>query len=69
MKLPRLTAKEIVKLIEKKGFVLVRQSGSHKIYRNDKGIRITIPFHSGEILHPRIIKSVLRDAEISEEDL
>ena len=31
MKLPRLTAKEAIKLIEKKGFVLVRQSGGHRI--------------------------------------
>lgn len=69
MKMPRLTAKEIIKLIEKKGFVLVRQSGGHRIYRNGKGVRITVPFHSGEILHPKIIKSIIRDAELTEEDL
>ena len=69
MKLPRLTAKEIIKIIEKKGFILVRQSGSHRIYRNGKGVRITVPFHSNKILHPRIIKSIIRDAEITHEDL
>jgi len=69
MKLPRLTAKEAIKLIEKNGFVLVRQSGGHRIYRNEKGIRITVPFHSGKILHPKIIKSIIRDAELTEEDL
>lgn len=69
MKLPKLTAKEIIKLIEKNGFVLVRQSGGHRIYRNSKGVRITVPFHSNKILHPKIIKSVFRDAEIKEEDL
>lgn len=69
MKLPRLTAKDAIKLIEKKGFVLVRQSGGHRIYRNEKGVRITVPFHSGKILHPKIIKSIIRDAELTEEDL
>lgn len=69
MKLPKLTAKEIIKLIQKKGFVLVRQSGSHRIYRNEKGVRITVPFHSGKILHPKIIKSIITDAELTEEDL
>jgi len=69
MKLPRLTAKEIIKLIEKKGFVLVRQSGGHRIYRNEKGVRITVPFHSEKILHPKIIKSIIADAELTEEDL
>jgi predicted RNA binding protein YcfA (HicA-like mRNA interferase family) len=29
-RLPRLTAQEVVRVIERKGFVLVRQSGSHK---------------------------------------
>ena len=69
MKLPRLTPNEIIRIIEKKGFVLVRQSGSHRIYRNNEGIRITIPFHSGKTLHPKIIKSIIRDAKITEKDL
>ncbi len=68
MKLPRLTAKEMIAILEKKGFVLVRQSGSHRIYRNEKGVRITIPFHSGKILHPKIVKSIIQDAYLTDED-
>ncbi|MBI2971712.1 MAG: type II toxin-antitoxin system HicA family toxin [Candidatus Aenigmarchaeota archaeon] len=68
MKLPRLTAQEIIKILEKKGFVLARQSGGHRIYRNEKGVRITVPFHAGKILHPKIIKSIMRDAEMNEDD-
>ncbi len=64
-KIPRLTPQEAVRFVEKLGFVLIRQSGSHRIYRNLKGIRITIPFHKGKILHPKIVKSILRDAEMS----
>ena len=64
-KLPRLTPQEAIKIIEKLGFVLARQSGSHKIYKNAKEIRITIPFHKGKTLHPKIVKSILKDAEIS----
>jgi len=63
-KLPRLNADQAIKLVEKLGFALVRQSGSHKIYKNSKGIRITIPYHKGKILHPKIIRSILKDAEI-----
>ncbi|MBI4014501.1 MAG: type II toxin-antitoxin system HicA family toxin [Candidatus Aenigmarchaeota archaeon] len=40
-RMPRLTAKQIIKIIEKKGFFLVRQSGSHRIYRNPECKRIT----------------------------
>lgn len=60
-KLPRLTAKDIIKILEKKEFVLVRQSGSHMIYRNKEGIRATVPFHASKILHPKIIKQILAD--------
>jgi len=64
-KFPRLTSEQAIKIIEKLGFVLIRQSGSHKIYKNQKGTRITIPFHKGKILHPKIVKSIFKDAEIS----
>ena len=64
-RLPRLTAQEVMRVIERKGFVLVRQSGSHKIFRNSEGTRITLPFHSGKILHPKLLKSILEDAGLS----
>lgn len=68
-RLPRLTAQEIIKVIEKRGFALVRQNGSHKIFRNPEGIRITVPFHSGKILHPKLLKSIMEDADLSVDDL
>ena len=36
-RLPRLTATEIIRVLEKADFALARQSGSHKIYRNANG--------------------------------
>jgi len=39
------------------------------IYRNFAGKRVTIPFHAAKILHPKLLKSILRDAEISVEKL
>jgi predicted RNA binding protein YcfA (HicA-like mRNA interferase family) len=64
-KLPRVTANEIIKIVEKLGFRFSRQSGSHKIYKNDEGKRVTIAYHSGKILHPKIVKSILVDVGIS----
>jgi predicted RNA binding protein YcfA (HicA-like mRNA interferase family) len=64
-KLPRVTANEMIKIVEKLGFHLSRQSGSHKIYKNDEGKRATIAYHSGKILHPKIIKSILVDVGMS----
>ena len=57
-KLPRLTAREAEKILLKNKFVLDRQKGSHKIYIKNSN-RIVIPYHSGKILHPKIVKEVL----------
>lgn len=67
--LPKLTAKEIITILEKLGFSLSRQNGSHKIYKNKEGKRATVPFHAGKILHPKVLKSIMRDADISEGQL
>lgn len=67
--LPKLTAKEVVAVLEKLGFFLARQSGSHKIYKNTEGKRATVPFHSGKILHPKVLKNVMKDAGINKEQL
>ncbi len=68
-KLPRLNAKEITGVLEGLGFHLSRQSGSHKIYKSDSGKRVTVPFHAGTTLHPKVLKSILKDAEIEIEQL
>ena len=67
--LPRITVKQIIPVLEKRGFILVRQSGSHRIYRDNKGRRVTVPFHAGKILHPKTLKSILRDAKMEVEEL
>jgi predicted RNA binding protein YcfA (HicA-like mRNA interferase family) len=68
-KLPRVTARQVVGALEKSGFSLSRQSGSHMIYKNATGKRVTVPFHASKILHPKILKSILRDADLSIEAL
>ena len=68
-KLPRLTARQIVSVLQKAGFSLARQSGSHMIYKNAAGKRVTVPYHVGKTLHPKILSSILRDADITAEKL
>jgi len=68
-KLPRVTARQITSVLESVGFRLVRQSGSHMIYKNSAGRRVTVPFHAQKTLHPKLLKSILRDADIKVVDL
>ena len=66
-KLPRITATEAIKVLERAGFLFSRQSGSHKIYKNREGKRATVPYHSGKILHPKVLASILRDVDLTVE--
>ena len=68
-KLPRLTARQIVSALQKTGFSLARQSGSHMIYKNAAGRRVTVPFHASKILHPKVLRNILRDSDLSLQQL
>jgi len=67
-RLPRLTAENTIRALERAGFSMSRQSGSHKIYKNKEGRRVTVPYHSGKILHPKVLKRILRDADLTAEE-
>jgi len=44
------------------GFAFIRGKGSHRIYRR-RNKRIVLPFHSGQMLHPKIVKQLFRSLE------
>lgn len=56
---PRLTPQEAENMLLKAGFEMLRSKGSHRVYFK-KGKRVVVPFHSGRMLHPKIVKQVLR---------
>ena len=39
------------------------------IYKNAAGKRVTVPFHASKILHPKVLASILRDAELTVDEL
>jgi predicted RNA binding protein YcfA (HicA-like mRNA interferase family) len=53
--------------VERAGFRLVRQSGSHQIFKNAAGVRITLPMHSGLIVHPKILRRIIADMGLTAE--
>jgi len=68
-RLPRVTAAQMLRVLRQFGFEEVRASGSHRILRNADGKRVTISYHAGQILHPKLLQSILRDANLSAENL
>ncbi len=63
-KLPVMTARELVKYLEKNGFVEDRQTGSHKIfYHPTTGKRAVVPFHMKD-LPKGTLAAIIREAGI-----
>jgi predicted RNA binding protein YcfA (HicA-like mRNA interferase family) len=68
-RLPRLKGKELVRLLENLGFEIVRTRGSHVFLKHSDGRVTTVPVHAGETIGPGLLRSVLRDVEMSAEQL
>ena len=68
-RLPRLKGKELIRILGKFGFEVARSRGSHFLLRHTDGRVTTVPVHSGEILGPGLLRSILRDVELSVDDL
>jgi predicted RNA binding protein YcfA (HicA-like mRNA interferase family) len=68
-KLPSLTGKEIVSLLKKVGFIVERQRGSHVFLKHDDGRATVVPIHSGERIGPGLLSKILRDVEMTKDEL
>ncbi len=64
--LPALTAKQVVRALEKAGFSFVRQKGSHRIYVSD-ATSVTVPYHTGDLRRGTIYKIIKQAGFIPEE--
>ena len=68
-KLPVLKPQEIVRLLERLGFIEVRQRGSHKQFRHSDGRGTTVPFHKGSDISPTLLRKIARDIVMTAEEL
>jgi predicted RNA binding protein YcfA (HicA-like mRNA interferase family) len=65
--MPIVTARSMERVLFHLGFQAIRQKGSHVFYRHDDGRTTTVPHHAGRDLSRPLIRSILRDIEISPE--
>ena len=66
-KLPRIDPDKMIRILLKLGFSLARTSGSHRIYKSGEK-RVVIPYHSGKLLHPEIVKSIIKELGLTEKE-
>lgn len=68
-KLPLLTAKELAKVLEKLGFRLKRQEGSHMFFEHQDGRTTVIPNHPREDIDRGLLNKIIKhDLKISREE-
>ena len=68
-KFPALTGKEIVSVLKKSGFHVERQRGSHVFLKHADGRATVVPVHSGETIRPGLLSKILRDVEMTKDEL
>jgi predicted RNA binding protein YcfA (HicA-like mRNA interferase family) len=68
-KLPILTPKEVMKILEKNGFVLDRIKGSHHVFYNPNNFKIVVvPMHKKDLPRGTLLE-ILRQAGIPRSQL
>ncbi len=67
--LPVLPGRDLVKALQRAGFEVQRQRGSHVRLRHPDGRVITVPVHSGQDVGRGLLRKILRDADLTVEDL
>ncbi len=68
--MPMLKPRELVRALEKAGFRVIRKSkGSHWQLEHADGRRTTIPVHKGRDIGPGLLRKILRDCELTVDDL
>lgn len=68
-RLPRVTGAEVVRALERAGFVVKRIRGSHHILVHPDGRVAIVPVHSGDTIGPGLLTKILRSAGIDRDEL
>lgn len=67
-RLPRVTGREVLAALRRAGFTPDHVRGSHHYLRGPGGRLVTVPAHAGETLKPKTLRSILRQAGLTEKD-
>jgi predicted RNA binding protein YcfA (HicA-like mRNA interferase family) len=68
-RLPRLKGKEVIRVLGRNGFRVIRNKGSDSFLKHADGRAMVVPVHAGETIRPGLLRAILRDVEMSVDDL
>jgi predicted RNA binding protein YcfA (HicA-like mRNA interferase family) len=63
-----MKVRELLKLLSRDGWIVDRSRGSHRQFRHPaKSGTVTVSGHPGDDVHPKTLKSVLRQADLEKQ--
>ncbi len=66
----RVSGKELIKVLKRYGWTLLRVHGSHHVYgKHGATVRLSVPVHANKALKTGLAKHLLKMAGLSEDDL
>jgi len=68
-KLPSFTGKALIKALKNLGFEEIRIKGSHHFLKHHDNRCTVVPVHSGEAIGRGLLLQIMKDCEITREDL
>jgi predicted RNA binding protein YcfA (HicA-like mRNA interferase family) len=68
-RLPRISGQKLIAALTKAGFAVARIRGSHHFLEHQDGRTTVVPVHRGETVGPGLLAKILRDCELTREDL
>jgi len=67
-RLPRLTGREIITVLCKAGFDVIRIKGSHHFLRHSDGRTTVVPVYRDETIGPGLMTKILHDCEMNQDE-
>ncbi|RPI14960.1 MAG: type II toxin-antitoxin system HicA family toxin [Ignavibacteriae bacterium] len=67
-KLPNVSGKDLIVILKKIGFEIIRIKGSHHLLKHSDGRTTVVPVHSNESIGVGLLNKILKDCELTKEE-
>ncbi len=64
-RIPALKARQLITILNRMGFQVVRQSGSHVFLKHLDGRVTVVPMHQGQDIGRGLLRQILRDINVT----
>jgi len=64
-----VTGRQLIRALQKAGFTVLRIRGSHHFMGHSDKRATVVPVHAGETIGPGLLNQILKDTELSREDI